>query len=138
MIEKMEAQLELAKRIRAVDAGRVAAKVIESHFLPDMIGNLRSFSKQGVRCTKCNAKYRRVPLPGVCTRKKQDGSMCGNSLTMTVHKGGVAKYLVVAKEIAEKYNVPKYTQQRILLTEKAIESTFQNDKVKKSTLDEFF
>jgi DNA polymerase II large subunit len=138
MIDKMEAQLELAKKIRAVDAARVAAKVIESHFLPDMIGNLRSFSKQGVRCPKCSAKYRRVPLAGVCTRKKQDGSMCGHSLTMTVHKGGVAKYLDVAKDIAERYNVPKYTHQRILLTEKAIESTFQNDKVKKSTLDEFF
>jgi DNA polymerase II large subunit len=137
MIDKMEAQLALAKKIRAVDASRVAAKVIETHFLPDMIGNLRSFSKQGVRCPKCNAKYRRVPLKGICTRKKPDGNMCGKTLTMTVHRGGVEKYLEVAKEIAVRYKVSKYTYQRILLTEKAIQSTFQNDKVKKATLDDF-
>ncbi len=137
MIEKMEAQLELAKQIRAVDVSMVAAKVIESHFLPDMIGNLRSFSKQSFRCPKCRAKYRRIPLAGVCVRRKPDGQICGNNLTMTVHKGGVRKYLDIARSIAEKYNVPKYTLQRIILNEKAIDSTFENDKVKNFTLDEF-
>jgi DNA polymerase II large subunit len=137
MIEKMEAQLKLAEQIRAVDVGFVAARVIESHFLPDMIGNLRSFSKQSFRCPKCRAKYRRIPLKGVCTNEKTDGNICGNNLTMTVHKGGVTKYLDISKEIAERYNVPSYTHQRILLNEKAIDSTFENDKVKKFTLDEF-
>jgi DNA polymerase II large subunit len=137
MIDKMEAQLKLADQIRAVDAGFVAARVIESHFLPDMIGNLRSFSKQTFRCPKCRAKYRRIPLRGVCTHEKGDGNICGNNLIMTVHKGGVTKYLKISKEIAVRYNVPKYTHQRILLNEKAIDSTFENDKVKKFTLDEF-
>jgi DNA polymerase II large subunit len=137
MVEKMEAQLELAKRIRAVDESKVAGKIIESHFLPDMIGNLRKFSKQKVRCTKCRAKYRRIPLRGVCTRKKPDGSICGTKLTLTVHEGGVKKYLEVSKNTADEFDVPKYTKQRIILTEKAIKSTFENDKVKKITLDEF-
>ncbi len=137
MISKMEAQLGLAKQIDAVDESMVAAKVIESHFLPDMIGNLRSFSKQSFRCPKCRTKYRRIPLRGVCTKRKTDGKICGNKLTMTVHKGGVKKYLEVAKDIAVQYGVPKYTHQRILLNEKAINSTFENDKVKKFTLDEF-
>ena len=75
--------------------------------------------------------------PEKSTRLKPDGKMCGNKLIMTVHKGGVKKYLDVAKQIAEKYNVPKYTQQRIILNEKAINSTFENDKVKKFTLDQF-
>ncbi|MFU8767500.1 MAG: DNA polymerase II large subunit, partial [Candidatus Methanoperedens sp.] len=66
MIEKMEAQLGLARKIKAVDAEDVAERVINSHFLPDLIGNLRSFSRQKVRCTKCNAKYRRPPLRGNC------------------------------------------------------------------------
>jgi DNA polymerase II large subunit len=56
---------------------------------------------------------------------------------MTVHKGGVRKYLEVSKDIAERYSVPMYTHQRIILNEKAINSTFENDKVKKFTLDEF-
>jgi DNA polymerase II large subunit len=137
MIEKMEAQLKLAKQIRAVNASKVATKVIESHFLPDMIGNLRSFSRQGFRCPKCRAKYRRIPLKGFCTRRKSDNKVCGYALTMTVHKGGVRKYLDVAKNIAEEYHVPAYTRQRILLNEKAIDSTFENEKVKKYTLDEF-
>jgi len=137
MEEKLEAQLKLAKQIRAVDESIVAAKVIESHFLPDMIGNLRQFSKQRFRCPKCHAKYRRIPLQGVCIRRKLEGKICGNKLTMTVHEGGVKKYLEVAKDIADRFNVPKYTHQRIILTEKAIDSTFKNDKVKKKTLDEF-
>jgi DNA polymerase II large subunit len=115
----------------------VAAKIIETHFLPDMIGNLRQFSKQKVRCPKCRAKYRRIPLQGICSRRKPDGKICGNKLIMTVHEGGVKKYLAVSKDIAERFNVPKYTRQRIILNEKAIDSTFENDKVKKFTLDEF-
>jgi DNA polymerase II large subunit len=137
MVEKMEAQLELARNIRAVDESQVAAKIIETHFLPDMIGNLRQFSQQKVRCPKCRAKYRRMPLKGVCTRRKPDGKVCGNKLIMTVHQGGVKKYLEVAKDVAIRFNVPKYTLQRILLNEKAINSTFENDKVKTFTLDEF-
>ncbi len=137
MEEKMDAQLGLATKIRAVNESQVATKIIETHFLPDIIGNLRQFSKQKVRCTKCRAKYRRVPLQGVCIRRKPDGKICGNKLTMTVHEGGVKKYLEVAKAVAEKYNVPKYTHQRIILSEKAMKSTFENDKVKKITLEEF-
>ena len=56
MIDKMDAQLELARLIRAVDEKDVAERVINSHFLPDLIGNLHAFSKQKVRCVKCGAK----------------------------------------------------------------------------------
>jgi DNA polymerase II large subunit len=137
MEEKMKAQLELARQIRAVDESKVAAKIIETHFLPDMIGNLNQFSRQRFRCPKCRAKYRRMPLKGVCIKRKPDGEPCGNKLSMTVHEGGVKKYLLIAKNVAEEFNVSKYTQQRILLNQKAIDSTFENDKVKKFTLDEF-
>ena len=85
MIDKMNAQLELARKIRAVDAKDVVYQVVTKHFLPDMIGNLKSFSSQSLRCTKCGAKYRRIPLSGKC--------YCGNNLTLTVHEGSVKKYL---------------------------------------------
>jgi DNA polymerase II large subunit len=62
MIDKMEAQLSLASRIRAVDAPDVAERVLKSHFLPDLIGNLRSFSRQRMRCIKCGEKFRRLHL----------------------------------------------------------------------------
>jgi len=129
MMDKMNAQLELARKIRAVDAADVAHRVITRHFLPDLIGNLKSFSGQKLRCTKCNAKYRRIPLSGRC--------YCGNSLTLTVHEGSVKKYLEITKEIGERFDVPNYTQQRIALIEESINSLFENDKVKKCKLTDF-
>ena len=132
MMDKMDAQLELASRIRAVDARDVAVRIIGSHFLPDLMGNLKAFSKQAVRCTKCNAKYRRPPVSGKCRK-------CGNAnLTMTVHEGSVKKYLEVSKAVSQKYGVDNYTQQRIEHIQDSIESTFQNDRVKKAKLSDFF
>ena len=131
MEEKLEAQLELARKIRAVDENDVAARVIQTHFLPDLIGNLRAFTTQQVRCVKCNKKYRRVPLKGVCTH-------CGGSLTLTVHEKSIKKYLEPAKRIMERFSVPEYTKQRILIFEKSAESLFVNDKVKKTKLSDFF
>jgi len=130
MIEKTQAQLCLARKIRAVDARDVAERVINSHFLPDLIGNLRSFSKQTVRCTKCNTKYRRPPLRGSCPR-------CGGNIVLTVHEGTVRKYLEVSLKIAEEYNVKAYTKQRLELLELEMQSLFQSDKAKQKGLADF-
>jgi DNA polymerase II large subunit len=131
MLDKMEGQMRLAERIRAVDAPDVATRVIEGHFLRDLQGNLKKFSKQKVRCVKCNAKYRRMPLRGSCLR-------CGGKLTMTVHHASVIKYLEVSKRLAEKYDVRPYTRQRLELLEEHVASLFHSDKVKKSKLSDFF
>ncbi len=130
MIEKMDAQLALARRIKAVDPQDVAERVIESHFLPDLIGNLRSFSKQKVRCTKCNAKYRRPPLRGTCPK-------CGGNVVLTVHEGSVRKYLETSLRIADEYNVRHYTKQRLELLELEMRSLFESDKVKQKGLADF-
>ncbi|MEE3363322.1 MAG: DNA polymerase II large subunit [Methanomethylophilus sp.] len=131
MTDKMMAQLELGKKCRGVDERDVASKVINKHFMPDMIGNLRSFATQTVRCVKCGSKYRRVPLSGVCTK-------CGNSLTMTVHEASVRKYLRVSQEVCEKYDLDDYTRNRIKIIELSMDSLFNNDKVKKCKLNDFF
>ncbi len=131
MMEKMEVQLSLAAKLRCVDEGDVAYKVIQKHFLPDIIGNLRSFSKQSVRCPRCNISYRRIPLKGVCTH-------CGGKLTLTVHEMSVKKYLEISKQLGEHYNLPKYARQRIELVECSINSLFENDKVKYPKITEFF
>ncbi len=130
MIEKMEAQLGLARKIKAVDPTDVAERVINSHFLPDLIGNLRSFSKQKVRCTKCGAKYRRPPLQGTCPR-------CGGNIVLTVHEGSVRKYLETSLRIADEYNVRHYTKQRLELLEIEMRSLFESDKVKQKGLADF-
>ena len=130
MMEKMNAQLNLAAKIRAVDEADVAYKVIERHFLPDMIGNMRAFSKQSVRCPSCNIIYRRPPLQGVCKK-------CGGKLTLTVHEKSVKKYLTISKEIAQRYNISPYARQRITLVEKSIDSLFISDKIKTTKLTDF-
>src|SRR5881296_1393237 len=42
MAEKIDKQLELALRIRAVDPNDVVARIVVHHFLPDLIGNLKA------------------------------------------------------------------------------------------------
>ncbi|MDD2339966.1 MAG: DNA polymerase II large subunit [Methanosarcina sp.] len=130
MIEKMEAQLALASKIRAVDAPDVAERVLKSHFLPDLLGNLRSFSRQRMRCIKCGEKFRRPPLTGACPK-------CGGNVILTVYEGSVRKYLEVSKEIGERYGVSSYTRQRIELLDKDIRSLFENHRIKQLGLSDF-
>lgn len=130
MIEKMEAQLTLANKIRAVDAPDVAERVLKSHFLPDLLGNLRSFSRQRMRCIKCGEKFRRPPLTGACPK-------CGGNVVLTVYEGAVRKYLEVSKEIGERYGVSSYTRQRIELLDKDICSLFENHRIKQLGLSDF-
>ncbi|WP_457611683.1 DNA-directed DNA polymerase II large subunit [Methanocaldococcus sp.] len=130
MLDKTTSQLRVAKKIRAVDERDVAEKVIQSHFIPDLIGNLRAFSRQAVRC-KCGAKYRRIPLRGVCLK-------CGSNLILTVSKGAVEKYMDVAEKMAEEYDVSEYLKQRLKLIREGINSLFENEKSRQVKLSDFF
>jgi DNA polymerase II large subunit len=121
MIEKLEAELTLAEKIRAVDQDDVAERVLTTHFIRDLMGNLSAFSKQKLRCVKCNHSYRRMPLAGKCTR-------CGGNIIPTVHEGSVKKYLEVSRDICNRYKVSEYTKQRVMVLDMAIESTFGQEK----------
>jgi len=129
MKEKVESQITLAEKIRAVDQRSVVEGVLMSHFLPDMMGNIRAFSRQKVRCTKCNRKYRRIPLSGECR--------CGGNLVLTVSKGSVIKYLEISKELASRYPIDPYLMQRIEILEYGVNSLFESDRSKQSSLDVF-
>ena len=129
MNDKLLAQLELAKKIRAVDEADVAQRIINTHFMPDMIGNLKAFTTQKFRCTKCGKKYRRMPLSGRCD--------CGNNLILTVPKKNVVKYLEIAKKLTTDFDLPDYTKERIRLIEESVESLFQSDNVRMATLEDF-
>ena len=129
MKEKVDGQIKLAEKIRAVDQKGVVEGVLNSHFLPDMAGNIRAFSRQKVRCTKCNKKYRRMPLSGECS--------CGGNLILSISKGSVIKYLEISKDLSTKYPIDNYLVQRIELLEFGINSLFESDKSKQSSLDVF-
>jgi len=131
MKEKVDAQFTLCAKIRAVDLKDAAERVVLSHFIPDLYGNLRTFARQQIRCVECNAKYRRVPLRGKCPK-------CGGKLVLTISKGSVSKYLDLAQYIAEKYVLPDYLKQRLVLLRRDIDSTFGSaKKCKETTLEEF-
>jgi len=125
MVEKLDAQLELAGKIKAV-----ALKVLTRHFIRDIAGNLRAFSTQAFRCKSCNKRFRRLPLRGKC-------SLCGGQLTLTVYRAGIEKYLEVAQRLVEKYNLPSYYAQRILLIKEEIAAMFSSKKPKQISLADF-
>jgi DNA polymerase II large subunit len=120
MHEKVEQQLALGARIAAVDISDMARRLLDSHFLPDIYGNIRAFATQKVRCTCCNTTFRRVPLTGVCSK-------CSGKLILTVTKAGITKYLDMASSIAIKYGLPLYYRQRIEIAYRVIESLFAKE-----------
>jgi DNA polymerase II large subunit len=130
MIEKLNMQLELGAKIDAVDVRRVALKVLTTHFIRDIAGNLRAFSTQSFRCKSCSKRFRRLPLRGKCT-------FCGGPLTLTVYRGSIEKYLEAAQSLIDKYGLPKYYTQRIDLIKDEIASMFDNKKPKQVSLADF-
>ncbi|MEM2812490.1 MAG: DNA polymerase II large subunit, partial [Candidatus Bathyarchaeia archaeon] len=131
MADKLNAQLSLAEKIKAVDARIVAETVLNTHFLRDISGNLRAFATQSFRCKRCNRRFRRVPLKGVCTE-------CGGELTLTVHRGTIEKYLEDAWRLVKKYGMSEYYAQRLTLIEEEINSLFESGKgAKQYSLSDF-
>jgi DNA polymerase II large subunit len=130
MIEKLNMQLDLGEKIDAVDVRYVAMKVLTTHFIRDIAGNLRAFSTQGFRCKSCNKRFRRLPLKGKCP-------FCNGLLTLTVYRGGIEKYLEAAQRLVDKYALPKYYAQRLSLIRAEITSMFDNRKPKQASLADF-
>ena len=154
MIDKMNAQLLLGQKLRGVDVRKVASQVVESHFLPDLRGNLVAFTRQKFRCVRCGESYRRMPLAGQCIKssdKSQNSGglrrgmdftqgeqhLCGGNLALTVSEGAVRKYIKVIQHVIDHYDVNLYTRQRVQGLVDSTDSLFKNDRVKVFTLDDF-
>jgi DNA polymerase II large subunit len=84
-----------------------------------------------LRCVKCNAKYRRIPLSGQCT--------CGGKLILTIAEGSIKKYIEITRKIINDYKLQEYLLQRVNLAEEEINDLFFNkeDKDQKKLLDFF-
>jgi DNA polymerase II large subunit len=127
MGDKLEAQLRLATLIDAVDSQDVAQRVLSTHFFRDIRGNLRAYSTQKFRCTKCNRIYRRIPISGKC--------ICGEShLSLTVRQRNISKYLTVAEKIIHDHNLDQYMQERLKLINSSMKSLFVSEQ---TTLTDF-
>jgi len=131
MQEKVDAVMELSKKIRAVETRDVARLIIERHFIRDILGNLRKFSMQGFRCVGCNAKYRRPPLVGKCTR-------CGGKIIFTISEGSIMKYMQPALDLAREYDASPYLLESLELTEMYIQSIFGKELEKQEALGKWF
>ncbi|MBU0980390.1 MAG: DNA polymerase II large subunit [Nanoarchaeota archaeon] len=131
MQEKLKGQMEIADKVRAVDAADVAKMVIEKHLIRDIKGNLRKFSMQQFRCVKCNHKFRRPPLIGNCTK-------CSGKIIFTISEGSVTKYLAPSISLAQKYDLPAYQQQVLELTKRRIEDVFGREHERQEGLGKWF
>ena len=131
MDEKVDAQMELCRKIRAVDVDDVARLIIERHFIRDIRGNFRKFSMQVFRCVGCNSKFRRPPLTGKCTK-------CGGRLIFTISEGSIMKYMQKALDLAHEYNATPYLLENLELTEMYIQSIFGKDSEKQEMLKKWF
>ena len=70
MIDKMNGQLDLCQRLRAIDARTVASSVIRSHFLPDLRGTERLWASKDT-LPEVRHSYRRMPLAGQCIQPEK-------------------------------------------------------------------
>ncbi|MBU4501283.1 MAG: DNA polymerase II large subunit [Nanoarchaeota archaeon] len=131
MAEKVNGQMNLAEKIRAVDEADVGRLVIERHFLRDIKGNLRKFSMQQFRCVGCNEKFRRPPLRGKCNK-------CNGKIIFTISEGSVIKYLKPSMELAERCSLPPYLIQTLDILKDRIESVFGKDKDRQEGLVKWF
>jgi DNA polymerase II large subunit len=131
MEEKVNGQMELCDKIRAVDVRDVARLIIERHFIRDTRGNLRKFSMQVFRCVGCNSKYRRPPLSGKCSK-------CGGKIIFTISEGSILKYMQRSLDLAYEYEVSDYLKESLELTEMYIHSIFGKEKEKQEALGKWF
>ena len=124
MADLVERSFLLATQIRAVDLGEAVMLVLNAHFLPDVMGNLKGFATQTFRCRGCGTSYRRPPLSGRCTTVLAGGKPCDLELQSTVYEASVRKYLPLAQRLADMPGVTPYVRQRIRLLTDALATLF--------------
>jgi DNA polymerase II large subunit len=130
MDEKLQMQISTARLINAVDENEVVSMVLTTHILPDIMGNMRAYSSQTFRCSKCAEKYRRIPLRGNCLR-------CENELLQTVTRGSVEKYLNIAHYMCREFKINDYLRNRVESLTTELKLIFREQKKEQSTLIEF-
>jgi len=131
MSEKTSAQLGIGEKLKAVDENKVAELLLNKHFIPDIKGNLRSFSSQKMRCVDCNTKFRRVPLTNQTIAPSGKATAecpeCDGKVLLTISEGTIKKYMQPSKDIIDEYEISPYVRQQILVLNKTLQSLFGKD-----------
>jgi DNA polymerase II large subunit len=135
MAELVERSIVLASQIRAVDLAESVTLVLNAHFLPDVMGNLKSYGTQKFRCKECDASYRRPPLSGRCIAERP-GGRCDGELLSTVYEASVRKYLPLSQRLGAMEGVTPYVRQRIQLLADSVATLFPGG-IAQTTLDRF-
>ena len=147
MRRKTMEQFALGEMLASVDNEEQASKLIDRHLIRDMRGNLRAYGQQKVRCPKCGASYRRVPVSGKCRtimETKTDPftgeeieTLCPGRLILTVTEGGVSKYDGLMQTLIDKYGCNDYIAGLYAQVSKWVAETFESKELgKQQTLFE--
>ena len=125
---KIEKQLDIAKKIDAVNPNKVVKSLIKTHLIPDIIGNTRAYLSQEFRCKNkyCQKKTRRMPLNNRCRS-------CRGALQATVTRGSALKYLPLALRLCNEYDVGDYIKNRVELIKEEAEYMFPSNKDENQT-----
>ncbi|MEM4312164.1 MAG: DNA polymerase II large subunit [Nitrososphaerales archaeon] len=130
MQEKIDKQIELATKIRAVNPHEVVSFVLETHIIPDIIGNLRAYVSQSFKCKNCGSVFRRFPIKGSCLN-------CGGDLQLSVTRSSIEKYLNLGRKLCEQFDVSPYIKTRMREIVNELNSLFPPDKTVQSDLTSF-
>ncbi len=120
MNEKIDAEMILSNKIRAVDETEVATMIMQKHLLRDIKNNLLNFSKQSFRCANCNNIIRRVPLNAKCPFCNAD------SIMLTDYENSVKKYVPVCEKLIKENNVNGYVKAIFNVAEKSVKMLFKS------------
>jgi DNA polymerase II large subunit len=135
MSDLVERSVMLTAEIRAVDVADAVTLVLNTHFLPDVMGNLKGYATQKFRCRACGTTYRRPPLSGRCAVDRP-GGRCDGELLSTVYEASVRKYLPLAQRLGEIEGITPYVRQRIRVLADALTVLFPGGTAQ-TTLDAF-
>ena len=136
MTDMVERSVLLASQIRAVDVAEAVTLVLNAHFLPDVMGNLKSYATQSFRCKECGASYRRPPLTGRCGAAAPGRGKCDGELLSTVYEASVRKYLPLSQRLGEIDGITPYVRQRIQILSDSVATLFPGSTAQ-TTLDRY-
>ncbi len=119
--DKLEKQIQLAMKVRAVDPNEVVASVLKTHLIPDIVGNMKAYTSQSFRCKGCGKQYRRIPIKGACFS-------CQEALQPTVPRRAVEKYLHLALGLCDRFTVDPYIRRRLEIVAYELETLFAPEK----------